>query len=172
MKDKQLGHRVTAETSALIESLSRAFSTSQAEVIEAAVQTLHDLSSSCLRGAMNESEQLSALAALERFQDEPSEGRARDFMRRFAFRILDTMWLATRALDDNGIPQPVRGATGPTVADPHRAFELRVFEGRDAAGKWHRGPILVSEAAMRAFRASFRKGAQVYVDTALLDPAG
>ncbi len=45
---------------------------------------------------------------------------------------------------------------------------FHTFEGRDGAGRWHRGLIWTTPAAMRAFRASFRTDARVYVDTALV----
>lgn len=44
------------------------------------------------------------------------------------------------------------------------------FEGRDEAGKWHKGLMVVSPEAMDAHRAAFRKDASVYVDTAMTDP--
>jgi hypothetical protein len=49
-----------------------------------------------------------------------------------------------------------------------KVIGFRLFEGRDARGKWHRGLIWTTPAAMKAFRASFRKDAKVYVDTALV----
>lgn len=44
------------------------------------------------------------------------------------------------------------------------------FEGRDRAGRWHRGLCILSHDALVAHKVSFRHDASVYSDTALVEP--
>lgn len=44
------------------------------------------------------------------------------------------------------------------------------FEGRDRAGRWHRGPCILSQNALVAHKVFFRHDASVYSDTALVEP--
>lgn len=44
------------------------------------------------------------------------------------------------------------------------------FEGRDRAGRWHRGLCILSHAALVAHKVCFRHDASVYSDTALVEP--
>lgn len=43
------------------------------------------------------------------------------------------------------------------------------FEGRDRAGRWHRGLCILSHGALVAHKVVFRHDASVYADTALVD---
>ena len=47
---------------------------------------------------------------------------------------------------------------------------LHQFEGRDRAGRWHRGLCILSHDALVAHKVVFRHDASVYVDTALVEP--
>ena len=44
------------------------------------------------------------------------------------------------------------------------------FEGRDRAGRWHRGLCILSHDALVAHKIVFRHDANVYTDTALVEP--
>lgn len=44
------------------------------------------------------------------------------------------------------------------------------FEGRDRAGRWHRGLCILSHDALVAHKVAFRHDASVFVDTALVEP--
>lgn len=44
------------------------------------------------------------------------------------------------------------------------------FEGRDRAGRWHRGICILSHDALVAHKVVFRHDASVYSDTALVEP--
>ena len=44
------------------------------------------------------------------------------------------------------------------------------FEGRDRAGRWHRGLCILSHDALDAHKVCFRHDASVYMDTALVEP--
>ena len=44
------------------------------------------------------------------------------------------------------------------------------FEGRDRAGRWHRGLCILSHDALVSHKVSFRHDASVYSDTALVEP--
>ena len=44
---------------------------------------------------------------------------------------------------------------------------LHQFEGRDCAGRWHKGLCILSHDALVAHKVVFRHDASVYVDTAL-----
>lgn len=44
------------------------------------------------------------------------------------------------------------------------------FEGRDHMQRWHRGLCILSKEALVAHKVSFRPGASVFSDTALVEP--
>lgn len=47
--------------------------------------------------------------------------------------------------------------------------EIHQYEGRRKSGEWIKGDIITTPEGMKALRASFWTGAQVYSDTALTD---
>ncbi len=106
----QLGARVTPETHSHVLALSESMGATQGGVVDAAVELLFEALSSVERGAMNESEQSMAFLSLQGFEIAPGPGRAMSFIRRYGARLIDTLWLASKALDDAGGPQPRRGA--------------------------------------------------------------
>lgn len=44
------------------------------------------------------------------------------------------------------------------------------FDGRDRAGRWHRGLCILSHDALVAHKVCFRHDAKVFTDTALVEP--